>query len=110
MNGPARAEWGSVEATLHAGARIVLRACYGHGSQVLSFTVSHESDDHQTVRGPGDLPRHGVTVEQEIQQLIDCRVHAGKDTSQASRVLTMENPIISLNPADLAASRACHPT
>ena len=64
------------------GVRIVLRVCYGDCRKYTGFPVLHESDDHQTVGGSGDLPGNGVTVEQQVQQLIDGGVHHGQDFAQ----------------------------
>jgi hypothetical protein len=55
---------------------IALRGRYRYGSKMTMFTVSHDPHDHQTVRGARDLPGNGITVQQEIQQLIDGRVHS----------------------------------
>ena len=91
MNGPTRAEKGWVDATLHARVLIALRGCQGdcYGSRC---SVRHSGNDTDVVTFPTDVPHDGVSVEQEVQQLIDCRVHHGQDFAQLySSILMLDS-------------------
>ena len=67
MNGPIRAEKGSGKATLPARVLIDLRGLHRDDSQQSGFSVSHPSDNPETVGGSRDFPGYGVSVQEHIQ-------------------------------------------